>query len=243
MKKLSKALQRKRGSTSICGVALGVMLCMSTPAYCLSYSASPISAFVIDEETRQPLVGAIALIIWELQNSDGGGGGYWIFEEAVSDKQGRFSFPGWGPKVVPQKRGEPQWRLGPDQPSIYIFKSGYPLGTVFNPWESWMLGNRKWTGDPTRSSIWNGKTIELRKFQGTEQEYLAALSRRAGHLPLQSCRWSQIPQFTAALVRERGDRIKFPAFSSLPTIQTLSEDASDAAGCRPPIEVLGRYLK
>lgn len=226
------------GAVASAGLLLGI-----NSATALSYSAQPISAVVIDAESRQPLEGVNALIVWQLQNSDGGGGPFWIFEEAVTDNQGRVNFPGWGPKAVPWGLGDRAWRLGPDQPAIYLFKSGYPFGEMSNPWESWMLGNRAWTGDVIRSSVWNNKTIELRRFVGTEEQYLNRLSIVAGGLPLQECRWAKFPRFTAALVVERGNRVKSPMTNSLPTMNSLEAQAKNERDCPAPAVVLGPFLK
>lgn len=242
MYQFTVAIRRVQCSTILRALVAAMLMATMQTAAALRYSATPIWATVIDGDTRKPLEGVIALIIWELQDSNGGAGGYWIFEEAVSNSLGNFAFPGWGPKEVPQEKGDPPWRLGPDQPSIFLFKSGYPMGTVFNPWESGMLGDRTWTGDRVRSSIWNGKTIELRKFVGTNYEYLSVLSRRAGHLPLQACNWARIPRFTAALVRERGERYGPLEFVSLPTIRDLEFDAKSHPGCLG-VGIIKKYLK
>ncbi len=231
---------RAVGAVALAGSLLGAG---SGTAMALSYSAKPINASVIDADTRQPLSGVIVLVVWSLQDARGGGGPYWIFEETVSDKSGHFGFAGWGPKKVPQEPGENPWRLGPDEPVLYLFKSGYPFGVVANPWESWMLGNLAWTGDLVRASIWDNKTIELRKFGGTEKQYLNALSVTAGGLPMQACRWSKIPRLTAALLMERGDRVQFPASSSLPTFKILEEKAANTPGCPAPRVILAPYLK
>jgi len=212
-------------------------------ANALSYSAEPITATVIDAESRQALEGVNVLVLWDLEDPNGRGGQHWAFEETVTDKEGRFHFPGWGPKPVPRTLGSPAWRLGSEQPVVYLFRSGYPLESVSNPWESWMLGNSTWTGEKLRRSVWTGKTIELRRFSGSEQQYLNQLSIIAGGLPLQDCDWAKIPRLTAALVLERGDRVKFPMTSGLPTIEELEDQAKAVRDCSSPTVVLRPYLK
>ena len=218
-------------------------LATTEPAFALTYSAKSISAVVIDADTKQPLSDVNVLVVWELQDSNASSESTWVFMEAITDKNGHFAFSGWGPKVVPQSLRELPRRLGPEQPTFYLFKSGYLFGIEANPWESWMLGNRAWTGDLIRSSVWNGKTFELEKFAGSNGQYLDRLSMTAGGLPMQACRWAQIPMLTAALVKERGDRIKFPATSSLPTMKSLEEKAKSVPGCPSPQVVLAPYLK
>jgi hypothetical protein len=227
----------------LAALAFGAAYMTPFAATALSYSAKPISLVVVDAETKQPIEGVIALVVWKLQNTDGGGGIFWVFEEAVGDKQGHVMFPGWGPKVVPSTTiGELKLRLGPDQPTIYLFKSGYPFGVVGNDWESWMLGNSAWTGDLVRASIWDNKTVEIRRFVGAERQYLAGLSSTASRMPLHACQWANFPRFTAALVRERGDRFDSSEFESLPTIKYLKSDAAYVSGC-PGTQAIERYLK
>ena len=210
-------------------------------ANALSYSAEPITAVVVDEESRQALEGVHVLVLWDLQDSDGGGGPYWIFEETITDKEGRLHFPGWGPKPVPRNLGDPAWRLGPDQPAIYLFKPGYSLEAVHNPWESWMLGNRAWTGDLVRSSVWNGKSIPIKKFQGSNQQYIDTLALSSDGLPTQNCLWARIPRFTAALVAIQGGLV--PRSTGLPTIKSLEDGITSPPGCASPREILGPFLK
>ena len=62
-------------------------------ANALSYSAEPITAVVVDAETRQVLESVNVLVLWDLEDPNGRGGPYWIFEETVTDKEGRFQFP------------------------------------------------------------------------------------------------------------------------------------------------------
>jgi hypothetical protein len=227
--------------TVLAALAFGAAYMTPFAATALSYSAKPISLVVVDAETKQPIEGVIALVVWQLQNSNGGGEVIWFFEEAVGDKQGRVMFPGWGPKVVRQTIGELKMRLGPDQPTIYLFKSGHPFGVLSNEWESWMLGNSAWTGDPVRASYWNGKTIELRKFEGTKYQYVDSLARDAVGLPFQGCRWANIPRFTAALISEQGDRKS--KFMGLPTIESLKASAQNSPGCPMPDKLLAPYLR
>jgi hypothetical protein len=210
-------------------------------ANALSYSAEPITATVVDAETGQALEGVNVLVLWDLQDPNARGAPYWIFEEAVTDKEGRFHFPGWGPKPVPRTLWGPAYRLGPEQPVIYLFKPGYPLESVSNPWESWMLGNSSWTGGLVRSSVWSGQTIEIKKFQGSRQQYIDRLALSTDGLPTQNCLWARIPRFTAALVAIQGDLV--PRSIGLPTIQSLEAGITSPAGCASPREVLNPYLK
>jgi hypothetical protein len=67
------------------------------------YSAESLEAWVVDDETSQPLEGVNVVAHWALF-----GGmhtdvvGQLMVMETVTDAQGRFFFPAWGPKKRPQ---------------------------------------------------------------------------------------------------------------------------------------------
>ena len=232
-----------RAMVAMGAIATTLLLAGAAPALALSYSAKPISATVIDADTKQPLSGVNVLIEWTLQNSNASSESFWVVDEAVTDAQGRFTLSGWGPQLVPQRLTELPRRLGPEQPTIYVFKSGYEFESASNPRDSWMIGNRQWTGDLVRSSYWDSKSIKLKKFVGSTKQYLDGLSPMADRLPLHGCRWAKVPRFTAALVMERGERINPPATSGLPTMKELESDAKKEPGCPAPAQVLAPYLK
>lgn len=238
----SKHHRPKRYFAVICIAAI-LELIAPHRANALSYSAEPISAQLIDAETREGLSDVVVLVMWRLEDAGGGAAPLIRFAEAVSDASGRFTFQGWGPQVVPSAPDGRLWRLNSEQPVLVAFKPGYLFGVVSNEWESSSLGNVGWTGSPVRRSVWSGRQIQLRRFDGEKQQYLNLLSGVAWQLPLQGCRWAEIPQFTAALVNVRGTQAYFPEMISLPTIRTLEAKANDTPGCPSPRLVLGPYLK
>src|SRR3989442_12447607 len=85
------------------------------------YSAEGIEAWVVDEDSGQPLEGGVVVANWELM-----GGlhpdtvGQLMVMETVTDANGRFSFPAWGPKLRP-----PGGYLDSHDPALTLFKSGY----------------------------------------------------------------------------------------------------------------------
>jgi hypothetical protein len=135
------------------------------------YSAEAIEARVVDADTKQPLEGVIVTANWELR----GGGlalggstavGQIQVMEAVTDQNGRFFFPAWGP--IKQFKGE----LHDKDPQLLFFKSGYAYRILWNDYR----------GDPPAMKVvhrsqWNGKTIEMKKFMGTPAEWLKVLER------------------------------------------------------------------
>ena len=66
----------------------------------LTYSADPITAYVVDQETGAPIEGANVAAGWELEGGRSGiqTVGWFKFMEAVTDAEGKFSLPGWGPE-------------------------------------------------------------------------------------------------------------------------------------------------
>ena len=68
-----------------------------------TYTAEPIEAWVVDPETNQPLQDVIVVAHWQLKGGLEGGNrvGQMMVMETVTDAQGRFYFPGWGPKFRP----------------------------------------------------------------------------------------------------------------------------------------------
>src|SRR3990172_3705709 len=88
--------------------ALLLIFCLPLTACALvslKYSAEPIEARVVDAETKQPLEGVIVTANWELVEGTLAGGprvlGQMMVMEAVTDANGRFSFPALGPKINP----------------------------------------------------------------------------------------------------------------------------------------------
>jgi hypothetical protein len=222
---------------------IAAALAGATNAVALSYSARPISAQVIDAESKEPLADVIVLVLWDLEDIRGGGGDVLRIEETVGDQRGHFAFAGWGPQKVPASPDGRLWRLDTEQPILYLFKLGYRLKVVTNYPDMRPLGNPTWTGDPVRASEWNGKQIELQRFDGTGDQYVNALSSAAGRLPIQECRWAQVPRLTAALVRARESAPEQRRIiNSLPTMKSLEAEAA-AEGCPSPRILLAPYLK
>lgn len=125
----------------------------------LTYSAEPIEAWVIDAETKKPMEGVIVTANWQLVEGTLGGSrplGQLKVMEAVTDKNGRFAFPAWGPIEVTTGH------LVSEDPQLLIFKSGYQYLRLYNQYTS----DRELRLRPVRRSDWNGKTIEVKQLVG-----------------------------------------------------------------------------
>ena len=155
-------------------VALVALAVAATDVDALSYSAKPIRATVVDAETGEPIEGVIVNAYWHLEDQDGHGLGPFNLTEAVTDAKGVFFMPGWGPLEVPRDSSQPsrRGRLDPDQPWLQVFKSGYKFTTVAGNESTAYLNDPLWSGDPVRTSVWDGKIIRLERFRETDERYL-----------------------------------------------------------------------
>ena len=141
-----------------------------------AYSAKPITATVVDAETGQPIEGVNVVAHWVLH------GPTWVsaadleLTEAVTDKDGRFHIPGWGPKSIPS--GLPRGtRLGNSDPGLIFFKSGYEVTGLFNRLQPERL--RPEHDIPVRYSDWDGKVIKLNRFRGDPGSYWGGREHRS----------------------------------------------------------------
>lgn len=170
--------------------------CSGSPLY---YSAEAIEARVIDAVTKKPLEGVVVTANWQLIEGTIGGSrpiGQLKVMEAVTDKNGRFTFPAWGPVEV--SKGH----LVSEDPQLLLFKSGYHYQRLSNKYTS----DRELRLRPIRRSDWTGKTIELQSFKGSKEKYAKHLGSLNNDLyPLlgsEACDWKQIPQMLLALTQQ-----------------------------------------
>jgi hypothetical protein len=165
-------------------------------ACALVYTAEPMEARVVEAGTQKPLAGVVVVAHWQLVQGTMVGsnlGGQLEVMETVTDPEGRFTFPGFGPKTA--LGGQ---YLDDQDPELLIFKSGYESRIVRNDYQ----------GDsPTfrivHRSQWNGKTIEMKLFPGTETEYAEHVYHLDGDFDDfrlgEDCAWKKIPRMLVAL--------------------------------------------
>ncbi|HXC61029.1 MAG TPA: carboxypeptidase-like regulatory domain-containing protein, partial [Nitrospiria bacterium] len=124
--------------------------------------AKPIEGRVVNKETGEPVEGAVVVAQWILATPpEGKENDYWIVIETVTDAEGKYSIPGWGPEGRPRSR----W-LDKYDPALEVFKPGYwPEGLANRP--EGVLGaigiNPR--GTRVRESYWNGKDIQFIPFK------------------------------------------------------------------------------
>src|SRR5260221_2733138 len=114
-------------------IALGIALVsapLSSYAF-IFYNAEAIEGWVADAETGKPIEGVIVVAHWRLEG--GLEGGTPIDElkilETVTDRNGRYSFPAWGPQVAFSGFFG---SLRSESPEILMFKKGYKFQRLIN---------------------------------------------------------------------------------------------------------------
>lgn len=183
-----------------------------------AYSAEAIEARVIDAETKQPLEGVVITADWELRGGGlalGGSSnvGELMVMEAVTDRNGKFYFPAWGP--IRQSKGE----LHNRDPRLILFKPGYRYEILSNK----PRYEDEAALEPVRRSDWNGKAIEMKPFKGTIEQYARHLDFMTTSLESilsEECGWKKIPRMIleingqSEIFRKHG-RFELPSVDSL----------------------------
>lgn len=132
--------------------ALPLAACATLDGFPITYSAEAIEGWVVDAETNQSVEDVIVVAHWDLESAYTPG--QMMVMETVTDKNGRFHFPAWGPKPRPVLAA-----LTFEDPEIVMFKSGYDFVTLQNTPKSY------YNKDSLRRSEWNGKTIKMKPFK------------------------------------------------------------------------------
>lgn len=225
--------------------ALSALSACATP---LTYSADPIEAKVIDADTKQPLEGVIVTANWQLESGNAGGSfvvGQMMVMEALTNKEGVFHFPAWGPLKLRQGV------MSLNDPQLLLFKSGYAYRRLNNYREGVSLEGL-WRA-PVRSSQWNGKTIELKPFKGPLAEYKRHFDDWNTDLDQiirwnpKECNWKKLPEAILATERERLEQ-KYvdpqtlgSVYRALVTYQNDWYTKEGGPGCGSPKAFFQRY--
>lgn len=129
------------------------------------YSAKEMRGQVVDGDTGQPLEGVVIVAEWKLYHEgigSGGHGGAIKTIEALTDKEGRYFIPGWGPVIRP-----PFAYLDFYDPRLRMFKSNYYPQDLSNE----VLSGANRDRSVMRRSRWDGKVIKLTPFKGDWYDY------------------------------------------------------------------------
>jgi hypothetical protein len=128
------------------------------------YFANEMHGQVVDAETGRALESVVVVVEWRLYQEgigSGGRGGALNRIEVLTDSEGKYFVPGWGPRPRP-----PFTFLGSD-PELRFFKSDfYPLYL-----SNEVLGEANRNRSMLRTSQWDGKVIKLMPFRGDWLDY------------------------------------------------------------------------
>src|SRR6266581_6208867 len=148
----------------------------------LTYSAKEIHGKIVDANTGQPLEGVNIVAQWKIDRM-------WVGDdkallhvtEAVTDKDGNYSFPAWGPIMLPPRTDFGEGR----DPLLSIFKSGHDVEFLDNG----TISDTRYRLTPLGDFKWNGKTIKLKRWVGGLEEYGRKVEFLANELPSYTAQW------------------------------------------------------
>ena len=221
-------------------LSLGVALLALPLTACASffYRAEAIEGWVVDAESGKPIQGVIVVAHWRLVG--GGEGGTPVNElnilESVTDQNGRYSFPAWGPRFALTGR------LESASPEILMFKQGYRYKGLRNTWHPDM--------DTSRSE-WDKKTVKLDPFTGTLEQYAQHLSSLSSDLWTTGygvgdhwgdyCGWKAFPNMLRALDKLDEEIKPLRSFWSTVAARLRANDTKlRSAGCGTVADLLGK---
>lgn len=155
------------------------------------------SGRVVDEATGDPLPGVIVVAQWQPYyvgpvHAPGHSGVVHVYE-TVTDKDGRYSIPGWGPKPLPAGS-----EIRSADPALSFFKPGYfPFAAGNTP-----VSDRAARPTAPGVSEWDGKVVKLRTSAGISKAYGTALEVLSRSLVEARENWRAYPRMIYALWQE-----------------------------------------
>ena len=207
---------------------LMAIACMLSTVACaqLTFKAEAITGKVVDDETGKPLARVIIVAKWTIEASFVGYENELLnVLETVTDKEGNYAVPAWGPKLLPisSYRFTFSELFGKgDDPYVVYFKSGYWPQSEKNDvtYPELSIDDRK---PRLGGFIANGKTIKLRKWDGkNEKEYYTRISDIVDEL---KGGWKKYPRMTLAIdgiyqpLLQRKKLKEIPLTFPIPTIK------------------------
>lgn len=192
----------------------------SPPLVSPPYSAQAITGKVVDAETGEPLAGVIIVAQWMIDRKFVGDDKALLnVMETVSDSEGNYGFPAWGPISLPPMA---DFRKGED-PRVYYFKTGYWPEVESNG----VVSDISYRITPVGGFKGNGKTVKLRKWDGKDvREYYLRVDGMASDMPHESgLEWKKYPRLTVAVETIHRRLLQQPGFPknvAIPFIRGLS---------------------
>jgi hypothetical protein len=184
------------------------------------YSSPEIHATVVDDESGKPLPDVTVLAIWRDVNSiSEGWEGYFRTYETMTDGEGRFVIPRWGPRAP-----HADAYLDNRDPELWLLRRGYLLGYADNggifdarvfaqgtpvvvgkqpPNGTVRLRRGQFSRPAEQPCAWNGATLRLRRAHDAAElaRSLAAASPTKPYNPAMT----RFPQFGAEWQRSWAD--------------------------------------
>lgn len=164
-------------------------------------SADPVDATLVDGNTGQPMADVPVVAYWGLKGGSLTGDslpcGAASVEEAVTDKDGKFHLPGWGPLKA-------SCAMTVSDPELFAFKSGYMPR---------IESNAPRAPYPVTHSVsdWNGRSIQMVKYPNPDLhkvdgdsystwfgEFNGNLEDFVVNMPSE-CNWKKMPNMLRAL--------------------------------------------
>ncbi|MDD3516991.1 MAG: hypothetical protein PHQ14_01485 [Chromatiales bacterium] len=180
------------------GLGWGVVILVVVTAIANLRMAPSTEGWVIDARSGEPLADVVVVAYWGMERawawSVAPAGTLAVFE-VVTGEDGHYRVPGWGPRWATYGIRESS------DPLIILFKSGYEPVILDNMTATGRGYNRP--GAMYLPSMWDGKTVEMARFDGTPEERLKALW---GIIPaLEGNHSTQIPLLLGTLIDEERD--------------------------------------
>jgi hypothetical protein len=156
------------------------------------YIAKDFSGKVIDADTNMPIEGVVVVAEWipyHVGLGDGGHKSVMEVRETLTDKEGKYTILGWGPRLRPSFT-----YLDNQDPALFLFKKGYEYVSLSNgdikqmyeyygkeyldnmPFEKFRTAEGFEYDRTIRTSIWNGRTIKMRNLSGKNDDLDRTLS-------------------------------------------------------------------
>jgi len=163
------------------------------------YTIAPIEAWVVDADTGAPIEGAVVTANWQLVGLSFDTGGRKLGQlevmETVTDKNGRFHFPGFSKVNLSGNV------LREEDPQILVFKPGYR----YMRWTSdYPIGKEEQQGTYRKSGV-NGQKLRMQRMDSVPKKAAANVAFLTDYLAVlaQGGNAQRIPAMLRALVCER----------------------------------------
>lgn len=168
------------------------------------WRSDAIEAQVVDAISGAPVADAIVLVSWELKGMEGYPQGHLAVFERVTDTQGRFQTPAWGPKWPPF--------FTDVRHDVRVFKNGYePLRLV------------AFKNAPGNPHV-HGQALRLQRFEGSASDRAERMDTFWSSLQVGfaiRCEQRMAPRLFQALVQLRREFDAAGIRSSLPLDSAL----------------------